>query len=129
MNKFASDLWAGLRTGPARAGLAFFSLALGLFAVTILLSTLDALRRQAQDLVQAFGAGSFVLVHSSSAPDASAWNRRQVEFFRANLGADAWVSGVKSLPAIAGSDLAVAATDAALARARGWRFVEGRALD
>ena len=38
----------GLRTGPARAALAFFSLALGWFAVTILLSTLDALQRQAQ---------------------------------------------------------------------------------
>ena len=32
MKKLAADLWVGLRTGPARAGLAFFSLALGLFA-------------------------------------------------------------------------------------------------
>ena len=41
MNAFASDLWIGVRTGPARAGLAFSSLALGLFAVTILLATLE----------------------------------------------------------------------------------------
>ena len=94
MKKLAADLWVGLRTGPARAGLAFFSLALGLFAVTILLSTLDALRQQARELVDSFGAGSFVLTRSAE----PAWNRRQVEFFRENLGADAWVSGVKSLP-------------------------------
>ena len=57
MKKWAADLWAGLRTGPARAGLALFSLALGLFAMTILLSTLAALRIQARELVDAFGAG------------------------------------------------------------------------
>ena len=129
MKKFASDLWIGLRTGPARAGLAFSSLALGLFAVTILLSTLDALQRQAQGLVQSFGAGSFVLVRSAGAPEAAAWNRRQVEFLRANLAGAGCVSGVKTLPPPAGADYAVAAADAELARARGWRFVEGRALD
>lgn len=121
----ASDLWAGLRTGPARAGLAFSSLALGLFAVTILLATLDALRRQSRDLVDSFGAGSIVLV---PAPEM-AWNRHQVEYFRANLGAEAGVSGVKILPVLPGAEVAVATTDADLARARGWRFVEGRALD
>ena len=126
MRTFASDLWAGLRTGPARAGLAFFSLALGLFAVTVLLSTLDALDRQARDLVHSFGAGSFVLVH---APESAAWNRRQAENLRENLGGDACVSGVKTLPPIPGADFAVAAADENLVRARGWRMAAGRALD
>lgn len=125
MRRFASDLWAGLRTGPARAGLAFLSLALGLFAVTVLLATMDALRRQARDLVESFGAGSLVLTRSSE----PAWERRHVEHFRENLGGDAWVSGVKVLPASAGTEVAVATTDADLAKARGWRFAEGRALD
>ena len=125
MKKWAADLWAGLRTGPARAGLALLSLALGLFAMTILLSTLAALRIQARELVDAFGAGSVVLSRSSE----PAWNRLQVEFFRENLGAEAWVSGVKRLPPIPGSDVAAATTDAGLARVRGWRFSEGRALD
>lgn len=130
MKKLAADVWTGLRTGPARAGLAFSSLALGLFAVTILLSTLDALRRQSRDLVEAFGAGSFVLVRSASAPEEdAAWNRRQAEFFQENLGAAALVSGVKWLSPPAGADFAVATTDGQLARARGWRLVEGRALD
>ena len=125
MKKWAADLWAGLRTGPARAGLALFSLALGLFAMTILLSTLAALRIQARELVDAFGAGSVVLSRSSE----PAWNRLQVEFFQENLGADAWVSGVKRLPPVPGSDIAAATTDAGLSRVRGWRFSEGRALD
>ncbi len=119
----------GLRTGPARAGLALFSLAVGLFAVTILLSILDALQRQAADLVEAFGAGSFVLVRSASTPETAVWNRRHVEYFRENLGEMAEVSGVKWLSSPIGSDLAVVAADAALARVRGWRFTEGRPLD
>ena len=128
MKKLGPDLWAGLRTGPARAGLAFFSLALGLFASTILLATLDALRIQARELVRDFGAGAFALARSSSLPDA-AWNRRHVDFFRRNLGAAACVSGVKEFPAPEELDFAVRAADEGLARARGWRFTAGRALD
>lgn len=129
MKKLAADVWTGLRTGPARAGLAFASLALGLFAVTILLSTLEALRQQSRELVQAFGVGSFVLTRSPSARPGNGWNRHQVEFLRMNLGAAAVVSGVKRLPAPAGADFTVAAVDGELARARGWRFPAGRALD
>lgn len=126
MSKFLADLWAGLRTGPARAGLAFLSLALGLFAVTVLLAAFDALRRQAQDLVQAFGAGSIVLV---PAPEAPPWSRRQVDFLRANLGAAACVSAVQTLPPVPGADFTVAAADEYLVRARNWRLTAGRALD
>ena len=128
MRKLASDLWTGLQTGPARAGLAFFSLVLGLFAVTILLSTLDALRIQARELVRNFGAGAFALARSSSSTNA-AWNRRHVDFFRENLGPAASVSGVKELPPAEGLDFAVRASDEELARARCWRFTKGRTLD
>lgn len=128
MNPLAPDVWIGLRTGPARAGLAFFSLALGLFALTVLLSTLDALRRQAADMVQSFGAGSVVLVRPADAP-APLWHRGHVEFFRENLGGTTRVSGVKLLPPLAGTDMVAATADAELARVRGWRFKDGRALD
>ena len=129
MKRMASDLWTGLRTGPARAGLAFASLALGLFAVTVMLATLDALHRQAQALVQSFGAGAFALVHHPDASGLETWNRRQMEFFRSNLGESGAVSGVKMLPAPAGADFAVAATDEHLVRVRNWRMVSGRPLD
>lgn len=128
MNKIAADLWTGMRTGPARSGLALASLTVGFFAVAILLATLDALRRQARDLVQSFGAGAFVLVRTDTAPDP-AWNRRHVEFLRANLAADALVSGLKTLPTPADAAWKACATDAELAQARGWRFVAGRGLD
>ena len=101
------DLWTGFRTGPARAALAFASLALGLFAATVLLAALDALRLQARTLVQSFGADVFVL---TPAPE-SAWNRHEVEYFRRNLGADAWVSGVKILAPVPGVDFTVVAGD------------------
>ncbi len=129
MKKFASDLWTGIRTGPARAGLAFLSLTLGLFAVTILLATFDALQRQANELVQNFGAGSFVLVPSPASEPGPPWTRSSGDFFRENLGSAAWVSGVKKVTLSAAPDMAVATTDAALAHVRNWHFVEGRALD
>jgi putative ABC transport system permease protein len=127
MKTLASDLWTGLRTGPARAGLALLSLALGLFAVTILLSTLDALRRQARGLVQAFGAETFALVSQSDS--GAPWSRRQVDFLRANLGEAAWVSGVRMRPAPAGADWIVAAVDADFFRVRGWQLDSGRTWD
>lgn len=128
MNKTAADLWTGLRTGPARSVLALASLTVGFFAVAILLSTLDALRRQARELVQSFGAGAFVLLQTDAAPEPG-WNRRHVEFLRAYLADGALVSGLKTLPAPAGAEWTVIATDAEWAHARGWRFVAGRALD
>jgi putative ABC transport system permease protein len=129
LKKLVRDVWTGLRTGPARAGLAFLSLALGLFAVTILLATLDALRRQAQELVQSFGAGSIVLLPAGADVPPPHWNRRQVDFFREYLGTAAAVSGVKALPPISGADFSVATTDEHLVHARGWRIVAGRPLD
>jgi putative ABC transport system permease protein len=128
MRKLSSDVWTGLRTVPARAGLVLVSLSLGVFAATILFSTLEALRRQARELVRDFGAESFALVRSGTT-DESPWSRDQIEFFRANLGAEAHVSGIQRLDLPADADFAVVATDANLARARGWRFVAGRALD
>ena len=129
MKPAITDLWTGWRTGPARAGLAFASLALGLFAVTVLLATLDALQRQAQALVQAFGAGAIELVHSTGTTGSEAWNRKQVELFRVNLGEAGGVSGVKMLSAPAGADFTVAATDEHLADVRNWRVGSGRSLD
>lgn len=129
MNKFASDLWTGLRTGPARAGLAFLSLLFGLFAVTILLATFDALRQQAKGLVQSFGAASFALAPATATPAGPPWTREQERYFRENLGAEAAVSGVKVLDRIAGAAFSVGTTDGSLARTRGWQMVQGRALD
>lgn len=129
MRTLAADLWTGLRTGPARTGLAFASLALGLFAVTILLATLDALRRQAQGLVEAFGAGALVLTAPANAPAPARWTRSQVEFLRENLAGAADVAGVRTLAPVPETDFAVATTDEHLARARNWQLAAGRALD
>ena len=91
------------------------------------LLTIPALRAQqeaqARELVDSFGAGSVVLTR----PAEPRWNRRQVEFFRANLGAEAWVSGVKTLPPVPGVDFAVAAADAELARRRAAMEAKGAA--
>ncbi len=127
MNRMTADIWTGLRTAPARTGLAFFSLALGLFAVTILLATMDALKRQARELVQQFGAESMVLLRTGTVEVPWTWDR--VDYFRRNLGEAAWVGGVKVLADQPGVEVAVASVDESLAAIRGMSFVSGRALD
>lgn len=128
MTKLASDIWIGLRTVPARAGLVLFSLFIGIFAATVLISAQEALRRQARELVEDFGADSFALVRSAS-PGGIPWERERVAFFRASLGDAALVSGLQQFVAPRGVDIAVVAVDAELARVRGWRFAAGRGLD
>ncbi|MDD4342267.1 MAG: hypothetical protein PHO14_08560, partial [Kiritimatiellae bacterium] len=98
MTQLASDIWTGLRTVPARAGLVLFSLFIGLFAATVLISAQEALRRQARELVEDFGADSFALVRSDVA-DGMPWERERVAFFRAALGDAAIVSGLQQLVA------------------------------
>lgn len=129
MRAFWADVWTGWRTGPARTALAFFSLALGLYAVAILLSTLDALQRQAEDLVRQFGAGAFVLIRPEDPEQAPSWSRDEVRNLRLALGPTARVSGLKTLPPDAADGLTVVAADEELARARDWAFVAGRGLD
>ncbi len=129
MNRFVSDCWTGIRTGPARAGLAFLSLSLGLFAVTILLATFDALQRQARELVESFGAGSFVLYPAIPEDPGPLWDREVAALFRDNLRSDAAVSGIREIPNLEGVSMSVMTTDASLAQVRGWRFVSGRPLD
>ncbi|HPC57403.1 MAG: ABC transporter permease [Kiritimatiellae bacterium] len=128
MGDLASDVRAGLRTVPARAGLVFLSLFIGFFAVTLLVSTLEALQRRANDLVAEFGAGSFALIRPPGA-EVSSWSREKVTWFRDNLDGDAAVSGLSRLETAGQEDLAVVAADGDLARVRGWRFADGRALD
>jgi hypothetical protein len=128
MGDLASDVRAGLRTVPARAGLVFLSLFIGFFAVTLLVSTLEALQRRANDLVAEFGAGSFALIRPPGA-EVSSWPRGKVAWFRENLGGDAAVSGLSRRETAGEEDLAVVAADGELARVRGWRFADGRALD
>lgn len=128
MTQLASDIWTGLRTVPARAGLVLFSLFIGLFAATVLISAQEALRRQARELVEDFGADSFALVRSDVA-DGMPWERERVAFFRAALGDAAIVSGLQQLVAPRGIDVTVVAGDGELARVRDWRFTAGRGLD
>ena len=128
MSKLTSDIWIGLRTVPARAGLVFLSLFIGLFAATVLISAQEALRRQARELVEDFGADSFALVRAGSS-DGAPWGRERVAFFRTALGEAAIVSGLQRLVAPPGVEIAVVAGDAELARVRNWQFTSGRGLD
>lgn len=129
MRRLATDIWLGMQAGRARVGLTFFSLMLGLFAITILLAAFAGLQRQARDLTDAFGANALMRVRTPAAEGAAEWHRHQVDLLRENLTGEAWVAGIKWLVAGAEFDFPVGVSDAELARARGWRWVAGRAWD
>lgn len=129
MKRLAADIGVGLRTAPVRAGLTFCSLSLGWFAVTILLAAFAGLQRQAQELTRAFGANALMWVGTSPPEAATGWNRHHVSLLRANLESTAWVAGIKWLPARADYDFPIGVGDAALAPARGWQWLAGRAWD
>ena len=129
MRRLATDIWLGMQAGRARVGLTFFSLMLGLFAITILLAAFAGLQRQARDLTDAFGANALMRVRTPAAEGAAEWHRHQVDLLRENLTGEAWVAGIKWLVAGAEFDFPVGVSDAELARVRGWRWVAGRAWD
>ena len=127
MKPFAEDLWVGMRTAPGRTGLAFFSLALGWFSATVLTATLEALQRQARGLVKDFGAETFAVSRAEAAGGES-WTRRHADYFRANLGEECAVTGLRIVPR-GEEESPVVASDEELSRVRGWKWVDGRGLD
>lgn len=136
-----ADAWAGLRAAPARAILAFTSLAAGLFVVTLLLALLSGLHRQARELTATFGADTFALLPDGPSVPADGspasgfgaaprWEIHHVETLRLWLRDRAWVSGAREIPPVASApDLSLLAIDDQWPLARGWHELRGRPID
>lgn len=127
MKKFWADILIGFRTSPARSTLAFISLTIGIFSMTVLLASLEALRHQSHDLQHAFGAHSFAILptgEKSSIP----LTRRHVAYLRENLP-HAIVSGMSRLPSPSANMPPLIAIDEQWIPARKWAIPQGRTFD
>jgi len=121
------DLWEGIRAQPGRVGLSFFSLAIGIVALTFLIAVLGGLQAKAHRIMQELGANVIAMAPSESeAPLVE----RQIRVVEAGL-ADCAVSRVKEEPFTLDSDISVTLvqTDDHLLGVRQWRMVDGRFLD
>lgn len=130
----ARDIGEGTRAQPARIGLAFISLTLGMTALVSLLAILGGVRQQVRAMTSEWGVQVFGILQlrSGSGQDpAAALTRRHVEALTAGLPG-ATVTGLQWYnggPAGLDAGTRIAAIDETCFRVRPWRLVAGRALD
>lgn len=128
------DIGEGVRAQPARIGLAFVSVALGMTALALLLGLLGGIRQRTQALVGELGVNVFGIVQTragSSRDAVQPLTRRHVALLAANLPG-ATVTGMRIYdggPAGLPAGTVLVASDANVWRVRPWRIVQGRALD
>lgn len=129
-----TDIKQGLFSQPARTGLAFFSIAVGMAALTVLMAVLGGLDARSQQLIQELGVHVFAIKEAENNKAKSGevgLTERHSAYLEANLRG-CQVAGCRVLRVpITGldGDVTVVATDAKLWRVRSWRMVSGRFLD
>lgn len=131
--EMTADIGEGVKAHPARVGLSFFALAVGIAALTVLAAVLEGLREKSRMLVRELGAD--VLAVAAMPGDGKTGNRglseRHLPYLRNTLQ-DCRVSGMRryELPGQkAGSATVVLATDEHLCAVRQWTMQGGRFLD
>jgi len=133
MRALLCDVWDGIRSQPARAGLSFIAIAIGSAALTILVAVLEGLDEKAQRMVQQLGADVIAILqqHSSKEQVAVRLEDKHATLLAANL-VNAGVSTLRvSRVATRGTiqSLSVIETDSELMRIRRWMLKAGRFLD
>jgi putative ABC transport system permease protein len=129
----ARDIRDGIRTQRGRTALAFFAVAIGIMALTILIAVQEGLSARSRRLVQELGADVAALlpVEAEEKAGPAKLDARWAEFVAAAFPGSV-VSAVQSFkaPAPDGTEpLIVVATDSRLAAVRRWPVLEGRFID
>ena len=131
--KLAVDVLDGIRSQPARVGLAFFAIMIGIIALTVLLAVLGGLKQRSRVLIRELGANVIAVLAPDSGPGRKGrwldeYHARTLE--RSLPGSRAsFVRRIDVKDDASGKDLRVMLTDDALAAVRGWRIVRGRFFD
>ena len=121
------DLWEGIRAQPGRVGLSFFSLAIGIVALTFLIAVLGGLQAKARRIMQELGAN---VIAMKPADTEAPFVDKQIRVVEANLP-DCTLSRTREESFTMGEDITVALvqTDERLFGVRQWHMVDGRFLD
>ncbi len=129
-----NDLWVGLSSQPARTGLSFVGIAIGICSLSILLAVLGGLENQSKQIIRDMGVNVFAVTRDrplETAGGQEGLRRAHVGYLAGSLPG-CLVSGVRvyTVP-VSGIEhgLKLAATDERLCAVRGWKVLEGRFLD
>lgn len=128
------DIAEGTRAQPARAGLAFACLSLGMAALVSLLAIVGGLRQKTRGMIGELGVNVFGMTQPGDTASGSSslpLTRRHVAYLAANLeGAN--VTGLRLEDGTAAGlppGAVLAASDETLFKVRPWRIVQGRPFD
>lgn len=131
-NRLRRDVFESLRSQPARVGLSFLAVMIGIVVLTLLLSLLQGLQHQSRRLIQQFGANVVAMVPDATAVQQTGFRGLQKlsDYLAANL-APAEVSMMIKLgeTVVAWDRTPVWASGRTLPTLRGWSVVSGRMFD
>lgn len=129
MDKLFRDIFEGFKAQPVRAGFSILAVCVGAATLSLLIAILASLEATSERLVSELGANAIVGV--SDPGSAPGLRQQHAKLIRANFpGLLVSTVGRSETEALGSSGrLQVVATDSFLARARGWRMIDGRFLD
>lgn len=124
------DVWDGARRHPARILLPFTGIALGMFALAVLLGVVAGLRRQAHAAIAELGVNTFAILQAGeAAAPVAPLTRRHADLLRRNLPGHA-VTAYRASPCeVLGRPAVLVRADEHLWLVRPWVLRAGRALD
>lgn len=126
------DFWDGLKTQPGRIGLSLLAIAVGMTALTVLLSVLHGLEDRSRTIVRELGVNVFGVVQEGGRKsDGSGLTVDHREYLSENVPGSI-VAGIRTYQAPTLSKaghIKVVACDADLLRIRQWRLTAGRFID
>lgn len=126
------DVFDGLRSEPARMGLSFFALSIGILSLALLLAVLGGLRERSRLLIREVGANVIAALPAldTRRPGAGLTDQ-QANLLAQNLPGCMVAAVRRDEVVVQGLDKAVTvfAADDTLAAVRGWTVTQGRFLD
>lgn len=131
MIRFLDDVAESIRSEPGRTGLSLLAIAIGIFALTLLVAMLTGLEQRAERMIRELGLHVVGVTTSSASPNQTPLRREHVELLRGNLPGDL-VSGIRfdeaRGPNNAGT-VKILASDPELLAVRNWQVADGRFVD
>lgn len=131
-NRLRRDVFESLRSQPARVGLSFLAVMIGIVVLTLLLSLLQGLHHQSRRLIQQFGANVVAIVPDATAVQQAGFRglEQLSSYLAENLApADVSVMIKLGVSVTEWDRTPVWASGRTLAALRGWSLTSGRMFD
>jgi len=128
-----SDIWDGIRFQPARTGLSFLAICVGMISLTVLLAILGGLSEKSRMMIKEMGANVFAILPQQleTSSETNEVREAHAALIAANLS-DCQVSCARQfkaeIPGVSGT-VNLVATDENMKNVRQWHLFKGRFID